>query len=84
MIIIDVVVGGALMSKNLEEARELIDEMSSNHLSMQSSRRQKNNITGVHEPDILSTIQAQLAVITKRLGAAIVSFIQTNSSCDFC
>ena len=29
--IIDVAANGALMSKNLEEARELLDEMSSNH-----------------------------------------------------
>ena len=40
------------------------------------------NIAGVHKSDALSIIQAQLAVITK--GAATVSFIQTNSSCDFC
>jgi len=29
--IINAAAGGALMSKNLEEARELIDEMSSNY-----------------------------------------------------
>ena len=33
--------------------------------------------------DTLSVIQAQLAVIIKRLGTTTVSFIQTNLSCDF-
>ena len=41
-------------------------------------------IARIHEIDTLSAIQAQLAVITKRLGAVTVSSIQTNSSCDFC
>jgi len=39
---------------------------------------------GVHELDALFAIQAQLAIITKKLGGATVSSIQTNSSCDFC
>ena len=56
--IIDVVAGGALMSKNLEEARELLDEMSSNHYLWQSARGLTKKIAGVHEMDTLSAIQA--------------------------
>ena len=72
------------MSKNLEEARELLDKMSSNHYQWQTTRGPTKEIAGVHELDALSTIQAQLAIITKKLGRATVSSIQTNSSCDFC
>ena len=82
--IINVAAGGSLMSKNLEEARDLLDKMSTNHYQCQSTRGPAKKIVGVHEIDTLSVIQAQLAVITKRLGAAIVSSIQTISSCDFC
>jgi len=65
--IIDVVAYGALMSK----ARELIDEMSSNHYLWQSTRGLIKKIIGVHEMDTLSAIQAPLlAIITKRLGVA--------------
>ena len=71
------------MSMNLEEARELLDEMSSNHYQWQSSKGATKKITVVYELDTLSVIQAQLAVIIKQLGVATVSSIQTNSSCDF-
>ena len=55
--IIDATAGGALMSKNLEEARELLDEMLSNHYQWQSSRGLAKKIAGVHELDTLSAIQ---------------------------
>jgi len=43
------------------------------------------NIACVHELDALSVIQAQLALITKQLGAANVSAIQTpTSACNSC
>jgi len=82
--IIDATTGGVLMSKNLEEARELLHEMSSNHHQWQSLRRTSKKIARVYELDTLSAIQAQLAVITKWLGTTTISFIQTNSFCDFC
>jgi len=46
------------MSKNLEEDRELLDEMSSNHYQWQSTRGQTKKIVGVHELHALSAIQA--------------------------
>jgi len=73
-----------LISKNLEKAQELFDEISSNHYQWQSSGGTTKKITGIHELDTLLAIQAQLAVITKWLETTIVSYIQTNSSCDFC
>ena len=82
--IIDTAAGGVLMSKNLEEARNLLDEMSSNHYQWLPSRGPAKKIAWVHELDTLSSIQAQLAVITNQLGAAIVSSFQTNLSCEFC
>jgi len=42
--IIDVAGDGTFMSKNLEEARELLDEMSSNYYQWQSSRRPTKKI----------------------------------------
>jgi len=87
--IMDAVVGGALMSKSLEEAGELLDVISSNHYEWQSTREPPKKIAGVHELDALSAIQAQLVVIikklgaiTKKLGAATLTSIQANSSCD--
>ena len=61
--IIDAAAGGALMNKNLEEARELRDEMSTNHYQWQSTRGPARKIAREHEIDTLSAIQAQLAVI---------------------
>ena len=82
--IMDGAAGRALISKNFEEAQELLDEMSSNHYQWKSSRGPVKKITRVYELDTLSAIQAQLTVIIKRLGVATVSSIQTNLSCDFC
>jgi len=62
------------MRKNREEARELLDEMLSNHYQWQSTRG-PTKIAGVHELNALSAIQAQLAVITEKLGATTVSSI---------
>ena len=77
--IIDAAVGGVLMSKNLEEARELLVD-SSNYYHWQSKRGATKKITRVHELDALTVIQAQLAAITKRLSTTTVSAIQTYNS----
>jgi len=52
-IIIDAASGGALMSKILEEALELLNETSLNHYHWQSSRGITKKIAGVHELDTL-------------------------------
>ena len=51
--IIDVATVGALMSKILEEALELLNETSLNHYHWQSSRGITKKIAGVHELDTL-------------------------------
>jgi len=56
--IIDAAAVGALMSKNLEESRELLDEMSSNYYQWQSTRGPTKKTAGVHKIDTLSAIQA--------------------------
>ena len=82
--IINTAAGGALMNKNLEEAQELLDKILSNHYQWQSSRGTVKRIQEYMSLDTVSAIQAQLVMITKRLGTTTVTFIQTSSSCDFC
>ena len=47
------------------------------------NQRGSQKVVTIHELDAISAIQAELALITKQLGATNVSTIQTpNSSCD--
>ena len=55
--------------------------MSSNHYQWQSTRGPTKKVARLHELDALSTIQTQLAAITKRLRTTTVSAIQTCNSC---
>ena len=81
---IDAATGGVLMSKDKDETCELLEEMALNNYQWQSERVAPK-IAGVHELDALSEIQAQLVLITKQLGAANVSAIQTPTpACNLC
>ena len=57
---IDAAAGGALISKDEDEAREQLEEMVSNNYLWQSERVAQKKITDIYELDTLSTIQAQL------------------------
>ena len=77
--IIDVVARGALMGKKLDEAYKLLEEMASNSYKWQSDRAMPRKAARVHEIDVISTIHAQLVLLTKKLDATNVSAIQTQN-----
>ena len=75
--IIDAAAGGTLMGKERDEAYELLEEMASNSYQWQSNRAMPRKAAGVHQIDAISTMYAQLALLTKKLDATNVSTIQT-------
>ena len=77
--IIDTTAGGALMGKGRDEAYTLLEEMTSNSYQWQSDRAMPRKAAGVHEIDTISTIHAQLALLTKKLDATNVSAIQAQN-----
>jgi len=77
--IIDAIVGGALMSKERDEAHKLLEEMASNSYQWQSDRAMPNKAAGVYEIDAISAIHARLALLTKKLEVTNVSTIQTQN-----
>ena len=68
---IDVVAGGALMSKKHDETYELLEEMTSNNyqLSMTLGKIYAKKVIGVHEIDDVTALSAQVATLFKQLGS---------------
>jgi len=66
---VDAAARGALMSKNRDDAYELLEEMVSNNYQWQTKRATPKKIPGMHEPNDITTIHVQLASLTNQLGA---------------
>jgi len=66
---VDVTTGGALMRKNRDEAYELLEEMASNDYQWQAKKATSEKVVGMHGPNDITTIHAQLASLTNQMGA---------------
>ena len=80
--IIDAAAGGALVSKERDETYEFLEGIASNNYQWQSIRAMPRKAAGVHETDTIFAIQAQLALLTKKLDATNVRAIQTQNPPD--
>ena len=82
---VDAATGRALMGKPNDEAYELPEEMAANDFEWHAERVTPKKVAGMYELDVFSAIHAQLALLTKQLGASTVSTIRTpNLACDTC
>jgi len=72
---VDAAADRALMKKPKDESYELLEEMASNDFQWQAKRAMSKKVPGMYELDAISAIHAQLAPLTKRLGASNVSTI---------
>ncbi|XP_052177591.1 uncharacterized protein LOC127791654 [Diospyros lotus] len=63
MITIDAAAGGALMGKEIDEAYNLLDEMANNSYQWSSERSMPRRTTGVHEIDVMTSLNAKVCEI---------------------
>ncbi len=82
---LDAAAGGVLLSKTQEEAYELIEEMACNSSQWSNERNYGKKVMSIQEEDKFSTINAQLATLTKQMGKMMsTSNPQPYECCDFC
>ena len=77
---IDAAVSGALIGMERNEAYELLEKMASNSYQWQSKTVTPKKVAEVHKVDTMSSIHAQLAILTKTLEASNISAIHTSNS----
>ena len=81
--LIDAASGGALNRKTKDEAYELLDEMASNSYQWPNKREKPRKTLGVLELDVISALQAQVSLLTKKLE--VVNVIQSpTTACYWC
>ncbi|XP_017979877.1 PREDICTED: uncharacterized protein LOC108662804 [Theobroma cacao] len=82
---IDVATRGALMSKSIDEAYDLLEEIAYNNYQWPSERLGTRKIAGIHESDVLNTVSTQLASLAKKIDKLSVNAIQNSfMTCEFC
>ena len=75
---IDTVVGGTIMSKTLEDALDLIEEMA-NTQSLWTNERAISRNGGPIEVDILTILNAKLESLSKRIdNMSVMQFLHLN------
>jgi len=77
--IIDAATRRALMKKEHDKAYELLEEMALNSKQWQSDQAIPRKAVRVYEIDTISIINAQLAVLTKKLDVSNISAIQIQN-----
>ncbi|XP_060965621.1 uncharacterized protein LOC115720188 [Cannabis sativa] len=76
--IIDVVVGGALLSKHITEAINLLEEMATNSYNWPNERNTHKKLAGLHEVDPMTNIAAQISALSNQ-EAALVNHKNTST-----
>lgn len=80
---IDAATGGSLMTKTKEETFALLDEISSNSYQWGTERTTPKKV-GIFEVDVFTSLEAQVAALTKKLESQTVNAIATPSPCMLC
>ncbi|XP_062085017.1 uncharacterized protein LOC133791100 [Humulus lupulus] len=84
--IIDDATGGAFMSKNANEAYQLLEEMAMNNYQWPSEHDRNKKVAGMHELDAITALTAQVASLTKQLqpNAMATQVMQIQAVCHNC
>ena len=78
---LDAASGGTFMMKTVDEAKQLLDNMTSNHYKWQTDSRSLPKKAGVYEVDSTILLQAQVAALTKQIAEMNKPKLDT---CEFC
>ena len=77
--LVDAAAGGALMSKTIDKAYDLLEDMAANNYQWPSERSMQKKPMGVHEIDAITALTAQVANLSKQLGSMKVNAIQSSN-----
>ncbi|KAL5545044.1 hypothetical protein UlMin_008828 [Ulmus minor] len=66
--IVDVAIGGTLMSKIAEGATSLLEEMASNNYQWPTERSTATKVDGIHELEPLAALSAQVAYLSHQIS----------------
>lgn len=83
----NVIASGALMSKTIELAYSLFEELTSNNYQCLSKRTKPKPILGILELDHMNNIASQLVALNKRFDKfeiGNINAIQTTNVCGDC
>ncbi|WRX08578.1 Retrotransposon gag domain - like 5 [Theobroma cacao] len=81
---IDSATKGALMSKSIDEAYDLLKEIASNNYQWPSERLGTRKITRIHELDVINIVSTQLASLAKKIDKLSVNVVQNSfMTCEF-
>ncbi|XP_017970470.1 PREDICTED: uncharacterized protein LOC108660713 [Theobroma cacao] len=75
---IDAAAGGALMSKNVADAYNLLEEMASNNYQWPSERLGSRKAVGAYEIDAIGNLAAQVAALSKKIDTLGVYVVQNS------
>ncbi|EOY09066.1 Uncharacterized protein TCM_024420 [Theobroma cacao] len=75
---IDAAVVGALMSKSIDKAYDLLEEIESNNYQWPSERLGTRKIAGMHELDVINTVSTQLTSFAKKIDKLSVNAVQNS------
>uniref|UniRef100_A0A803PT47 Retrotransposon gag domain-containing protein n=1 Tax=Cannabis sativa TaxID=3483 RepID=A0A803PT47_CANSA len=76
--LIDAAVGGALLSKHITEAINLLEEMATNSYNWPNERNTHKKLAGLHEVDPMTNIAAQISALSNQ-EAALVNHKNTST-----
>ena len=85
--IIDVAMGGTLMSKTEDEAYNLIEEMTLNHCQWSNEHGQPKRVGGKFDVEALTLLTAKMNAMTQKLDRLSVNAMNScalSSTCDRC
>lgn len=63
---IDAAAGGALMTKSIDYAYELLENMVANNYQWPTERSMHRKVTRIHEVNVITTLTAQVAALSKK------------------
>ncbi|XP_021292478.1 uncharacterized protein LOC110422787 [Herrania umbratica] len=82
---IDAAAEGALMSKSIDEAYDLLEEIAFNNYQRPFERLGTRKIAGIHELDVKNNVSTQLASLVKRIDKLSVNDVHNSfMKCEFC
>ncbi|XP_021299980.1 ferrochelatase-2, chloroplastic-like [Herrania umbratica] len=81
---IDATTRGTFMSKSIDKAYDLLEEIASNNYQWPLERLGTRNIVGIHELDVMNTVSTQLASLTKKIDKLNANAVQNSfMTCEF-
>ncbi|XP_038973879.1 uncharacterized protein LOC120105457 [Phoenix dactylifera] len=82
-ITIDAAAGGTLMSKSIEEAYELLEEMASNNYQWSNERCMPKKVSGMYDVDGINMLNAKVDSLVKMFGSnSRTTLIPTHTTQD--